>query len=66
MLDFEGGEIHDIRRPTDQWEPYTIELVIEHPDLDKVEPGFILRRVTPTYILSRRYVERLDPPKLEE
>jgi len=71
MLDFEGGKIHRVYLPEDRWIPDTICIVLEHPDLDKVEDGFVLRRIQPMYqsiygdngcLLK---VERVDPPKKE-
>ena len=66
-LQFEGGEIHDIRLDKDSWSPNIIEIVIEHPDLDKVEEGFQLRKITPAYRRWERgrYTKllRVDPPR---
>ena len=65
FLQFEGGEIHDIRLNKEQWMPEEIEIVIEHPDLDKVEEGYALRRITPAYRFwtRGRYMKllRVDP-----
>lgn len=69
MLDFEGGIIHRVFQPDEVWKPGTISLVLEHPDLDKVEDGYTLRRKIPIYKAtygeggSLLKVERIDPPK---
>lgn len=65
MLDFEGGKIHDIRRAPDR-PPDEIELVMEHPDLDKEETGCPLRRITPAYHCGLRGSSRVDPPKCKK
>lgn len=72
-LQFEGGTIHRISIDPDVWNPNTIELLIEHPDLDRVEDGFLLRRVSPMYMVETEIVngkeshriERVGPPKKE-
>lgn len=63
MLDFDGGTIHSVSFPKDEWKPGVIEFVIEHPDLDKVEPGFQLRRITPAYHSHLRGYDRVEPVK---
>lgn len=66
-LQFEGGTIHSVRMNPEQWEPDEIELVIEHPDLDRVFDGFSLRKIMPTYRFWKRgrfqKMLRIDPPK---
>lgn len=66
-LQFEGGVIHEVRVDPDRWNPDTIELIIEHPDLDRVLDNFVLRRITPLYKSWRhgRFFKwlRFDPPK---
>ena len=60
LLDFEGGKIHDIRRPVDVWRPNEFEIVLEHGDLDELLPGYTMRRIFPTYFRGKG---RIDPPK---
>ena len=66
-LQFDGGVIHGVRVDPDEWNPDTIELIIEHSDLDRVFDGFVLRRITPAYKFWRRgrffKKLRIDPPK---
>lgn len=63
LLDFEGGKIHNIRRPVDEWNPGTFEILLEHPDLDEVEDGFVLRRIIIVYHCGMRGSYRVEPPK---
>ncbi|KKN24860.1 hypothetical protein LCGC14_0890620 [marine sediment metagenome] len=64
MLDFEGGKIHIIGfSPDGLWGPHAIEMVIEHPDLNKVEDGYVLTRIIPEYQYTGTVVERVNPPK---
>ena len=66
-LQLEGGVIHSVRTNPDTLHPDIIELIIEHPDLDKVRDGDILRRITLEYKswIHGRFCKRLrvDPPK---
>lgn len=51
LLDFKGGVIHEVTYDTQEyWKPRVISIVIEHPDLDKVEVGSRLRHISPSYI----------------
>lgn len=59
FLDFEGGTIHRIQENPDYWKPDTIEIILEHPDLDEVEDNYVLRRITPLY-LSEIHVVQVD------
>lgn len=66
-LQFEGGIIHSIRTNPDRWNPDEVEIIIEHPDLDRVFDGFELRRIIPAYRYWKRgrfiKTKRIDPPK---
>ncbi len=68
ILDFSGGEIHDIYVPKEVWHPDIIRIVIEHPDLPEVSPAEELPIVVPTYqqVYKRQLVvvERTNPPKM--
>lgn len=59
-LDFEGGEIHTVRKAVDCLND--IEFTIEHPDLPEVREGESLQTVVPAYRVGR-FLKRVDPPK---
>ena len=73
LLQFEGGIIHSIEMERDVWNPNEIQLVVEHPDLHEVSPGFILMRIHPTYTkhieivngVEYSRIERINPPRKE-
>lgn len=68
MLKFDGGIVHNIRVDPDVWNPDIIEIVLEHPDLPKVEDGFTLTRITPLYLDEVddtgqfHKITRIEPP----
>ena len=63
MLDFEGGKIISISRPSDIYNPNSFDVMIEHPDLPKVIAGCTLETFKIRYEASLRGYKRTSPEK---
>jgi len=66
-LDFEGGIIHRVYEPEVYFEPDHFCVVLEHPDLPKVNQGDLLYTIQPIYQFSYGEdgslikIERIEP-----